>query len=72
MAIELLKGDSEERPLGCYIVENHKVWIKEEGNEKNPNYSNFPPDHVHNFFDLFVLERNFNILSWSAALFLLL
>ncbi|WHY98181.1 hypothetical protein [Peribacillus simplex] len=34
MAIELLKGDSEERPLGCYIVENHKVWIKEEGNEK--------------------------------------
>lgn len=31
--------------------------------KKNPNYSNFPPDHVHNFFDLFVLERNFNILS---------
>ncbi|MDR4928128.1 hypothetical protein [Peribacillus simplex] len=63
MAIELLMGYSEERPLGCDILENHKVWIKEEGNRKNPDSSNFPPDNVHNFFDLFVLERNFNILS---------
>ncbi|MFE4812098.1 hypothetical protein ACFQ9Y_13150 [Peribacillus simplex] len=66
MAIEMLMGYSEERPLGCYIVENHKVWIKEEGNRKNPNFSNFLPDNVHNFFvffDFFVFERNFNILS---------
>lgn len=32
---------------------------------KKTNYSDFPPDLVHNFFvfDLFVFERNFNILS---------
>ncbi|WP_347941256.1 hypothetical protein AAEY33_03045 [Peribacillus simplex] len=66
MAIELLMGYSEERPLGCYIVENHKVWIKEEGNRGNPHSSNFPPDNVHNFF-VFLISLYVNVTSISGA-----
>lgn len=35
MAIELLKSDSEERPLGCYIVEHDNSFFKDKSKAKN-------------------------------------